>query len=490
MKKKLIGAIGALIGVAVLAVATVLLINAQNALPEPTGSDGVMIISRDEDELKSVKIDMNGASHEVLWRNNADGTRTPYLYLSATTLSSTAVSELTTYTTYLRANRIVEENAENLMQYGLEEPRCVVTVTYTDGTGVKINVGNLTPNKAGCYFTVDDGSTVYTMFSSVADVYTRLPEDYRQMPSFNIDPNTVTAIAVQQGEDRRCSMALLSNIYGTATWEIIEPFNHNADSDAFQTYLQTILAVKPTKFIAESPDDLAPYGLELIENYVSVIWTDPETKKTTTVTAFIGDVMEENSSMRYIMFSDAKVVYAVPTSQLAFMENDIFSLMEKYAFRYNIKYLEQMTIYEGERVLDYVIERTEKLDENGEVIKNETTGEIEYDEKFFLNGEAKDDEQSRAFYATYLKMMMDGKYDEKVGYGKELLRVKFRVNAGEEKERELTFCEYNKDYYAVLINGTPAFVLKQAKVRAAIEDNQKYVDGTLPSLKEQAGYDK
>lgn len=66
------------------------------------------------------------------------------------------------YAAALSASSVVEENATDLAQYGLDKPNTTVTVNYTDGTSKSIIIGNATPLGNTVYIAEKGSSTVLT----------------------------------------------------------------------------------------------------------------------------------------------------------------------------------------------------------------------------------------------------------------------------------------------------------------------------------------
>ena len=67
----------------------------------------------------------------------------------------------------LEAEKLVEENAENLDKYGLKNPQAEFTVTFSDDSTRTFFVGDVTPEKTKYrYLTEKDTNTVYTVLST------------------------------------------------------------------------------------------------------------------------------------------------------------------------------------------------------------------------------------------------------------------------------------------------------------------------------------
>lgn len=67
---------------------------------------------------------------------------------------------------YLEASKIAEEDAQELSKYGLDEPRASFEVSYTDGTSMKVLIGDVAPESKYTYIKLDNSSTVYMILGS------------------------------------------------------------------------------------------------------------------------------------------------------------------------------------------------------------------------------------------------------------------------------------------------------------------------------------
>ena len=59
------------------------------------------------------------------------------------------------------------------------------------------------------------------------------------------------------------------------------------------------------------------------------------------------------------------------------------------------------------------------------------------------------------------------------------MSVEFTFSEGMVKQRIISFYGYDKDHYAVIMDGEPAFYIRKGSVDAALAANQQFIDGTL-----------
>jgi len=88
------------------------------------------------------------------------------------TQNDTIVSTIANNCSSLSALQLVEENATDLSQYGLDNPSAQVTVYFDDDTSETFLMGNDSPVE-GIYFKMSDEDAVYTVDSTPLYVFTK-----------------------------------------------------------------------------------------------------------------------------------------------------------------------------------------------------------------------------------------------------------------------------------------------------------------------------
>ena len=87
------------------------------------------------------------------------------------------ISTLVNNGSELSADRLVEENAEDLAKYGLSEPSAKVVMTYADGTKFEFSVGDVSPTETTeVYCAV--GNNVYLVKNSLVSNYQKKTENH------------------------------------------------------------------------------------------------------------------------------------------------------------------------------------------------------------------------------------------------------------------------------------------------------------------------
>lgn len=94
-------------------------------------------------------------------------------------LDQDAVSNLAENFQEVTASRIVEEEASDLTQYGLDNPTNVITVIDSEGNTVIYDIGNENQTVSGYYIKTEDNNTVY-LTDTFATVFNKNLEDLKK----------------------------------------------------------------------------------------------------------------------------------------------------------------------------------------------------------------------------------------------------------------------------------------------------------------------
>lgn len=106
-------------------------------------------------------------------------------------LDQDKVKELASQFNQVTASRIVEEQASDLSQYGLEQPANVIQVTDTDGSTITYDIGNENKVVNGYYLKTADKSTVY-LTDTFPTYFSKSLNDLKKVEEDSIDTNQAT----------------------------------------------------------------------------------------------------------------------------------------------------------------------------------------------------------------------------------------------------------------------------------------------------------
>ena len=127
-------------------------------------STTVEVYAGDSSAVTSVKVDGAKGVYEVL-RTAVEDEKAVYSIeeLEGLPQLSNYYSNLVTQFASVTATRLIIENPADLSIYGLKDPQITVEVTYEDGTGHTVYLGDALTTGDGYYLRADDSDTVYAV---------------------------------------------------------------------------------------------------------------------------------------------------------------------------------------------------------------------------------------------------------------------------------------------------------------------------------------
>jgi len=163
----------------------------------------------------------------------------------------------------VRVVSFVEDDAESLAEYGLEEPEEYVTIAEakTVGDTFTVNVGKAAPPAGNgeqlVYAALEGENTVFTL--RAAQVRSLFP-DFASLRSdrlARIDPYSVEKLILSYGLDQ------VELVKEDGSWRLRKPFEAEAAAEAARELLETFADAELAAYLTPEPEDLAEYGLDV-----------------------------------------------------------------------------------------------------------------------------------------------------------------------------------------------------------------------------------
>lgn len=223
--------------VVVLAVLGGLLWWSQRHKPAPsTAASGPALLTLKPSEIASFTLKAKGAqaitlvqSPPGLWKITA-----PASYAA----DSSAVNELTASLTPLHAQRIVEDQASNLSQFGLAEPALEIDIDAKKGGATRLLLGDHTPTGDAVYAVTAGNQHLYTVADSIESVLNKkLPDlrDRRLIPIASGEVNSIDLV-----HDRQT----ISFARGSSGWKMEKPQPYRTDDFQVDDLLEQVVGAR------------------------------------------------------------------------------------------------------------------------------------------------------------------------------------------------------------------------------------------------------
>lgn len=161
-----------------------------------------------------------------------------------------AANELARSFAELRQDRVVEENAPNLSEFGLNAPSTEVRVTTNKGATHKVLIGDKTPAGANYFGKLDNGSRVFTIDESTKNALDKPVADLRDKRLITLPAEKLTKVSITKG----WQTFELSRPSADKQWNIVAPSAMRADN--LQTE-ELVRKVAEARLDASVPDDEA-----------------------------------------------------------------------------------------------------------------------------------------------------------------------------------------------------------------------------------------
>lgn len=172
-----------------------------------------------------------------------------------TDADQTAVTSLVTNLATLEINRIVDDNATDLAQYGLATPAVDVTFKADGNVSGGIALGDKTPTQSDIYAVRTGEKKVFLVSAFSETSLNKKPFDLRDKRILRFERDKAESLDITQGTTH---IVLARN--GTE-WSVKQPIQARADYGAIEGLLTRLSSAPMTKLVESTPQDLKTFGL-------------------------------------------------------------------------------------------------------------------------------------------------------------------------------------------------------------------------------------
>ena len=155
----------------------------------------------------------------------------------------------------LEVQRVVDDQATDLKQYGLDPARIEVTFTFA-GKEHKLLLGQKTPTGADLYAKVPDSPRVFLVASYLESTFNKSSFDLRDKTILKIDRDKVERVEIVTAE------RTITVTKQGADWRISAPIDARADFGAVEGIVGRLNTTPMKSVAAADATDLKEYGLD------------------------------------------------------------------------------------------------------------------------------------------------------------------------------------------------------------------------------------
>ena len=370
----------------------------------------------------------------------------------------------------VNARRLVSEKAENLAEYGLDQPKAYLRVTLDDGTTLTLKVGDEANGISGYYGTVNDDDKVYLLNATYgtglnySDIEFTEVEEGPDILASNID---YIQVLKRDGEDfelindKEHRYSRSSEMY---PWIITKPYEemYPAEAGKVSDLQSSFSNFNFQACVDYSGENLAKYGLDdpaasiyikYFETHTETLdepETDPETgeeiKEKTTYTdkeykIYVGN--QEEDGDYYVRKEGTNYVYTMRESLInKMLDIEPFELMRSFVLIPKIDTVEKIDITIDGTSYTMAIKRNTVTNEDGEE---------EIQETFYYNGSEVEEDIFRDVYQKLISAKFDAKIKEEINAEgiKPYLTITYHLIDDSKSPLTASFLPYNDSFYLI-----------------------------------------
>ncbi len=158
--------------------------------------------------------------------------------------------------TSVEIERVVDDNATNLEQFGLANPAITVAFKADGGAAGTLKLGNKNATQGELYALKDDSKRVFLVSAFQETTFNKKAFDLRDKKILKFDRDKADSLVLSKGAD---TMELSRS--GT-DWKVVKPVPSRSDFSTIEGFLTRLSSSNMSKLVEQEPKDLAEYGLD------------------------------------------------------------------------------------------------------------------------------------------------------------------------------------------------------------------------------------
>jgi len=236
-----------------------------------------------------------------------------------------AVTALLAALSSVASDKVVDEKASDLGQYGLAPPALAVTVRLKDGKSKKVLLGEVTAIGSGFYAAVEGDAHVYTVASYTKDALDKSSADLRdrRLLTFNSDKLARVVFNSHKTETEFGKNA-------SGEWQIVKPKPYRADAFAVEDLIRRLKDVKLDPALSADGQKKAASAFSAAAPVATVTVTDAAGSQTLEIRKTKGKA--EGDDKYYAHSSVVEGVYSVETATAKAFDRTIDDFRNKKIF--------------------------------------------------------------------------------------------------------------------------------------------------------------
>lgn len=355
-------------------------------------------------------------------------------------LSSEKVEAMVSSIADVDSEEVIEKNATDLAQYGLNNP-INVTIKTKNGKTTVLQVGSSTSSGDAYYIKLKDSSKVYTVGAYACDSLNFDKNDITDITLFSSNADDITKFILEKQGQLPITMQMKNK-----TWHMTAPVEGEIDSDMMNKMLSGLTQSTIVSYVETNAADLSKYALK-DPHYV----VDVETAKTKTK-LLIGKEDKVNG-LFFARLDGSNDVFTIDSDNYTFVDKPLKEFIIPLVYLQDINHVSKVVVeLDGKKTVC-----------NIESDKNDLSKET-----FTVNGKDAnmEDEKGYSVFRQYYESIIGVTFDTiEMGAkptGKSEFTITYTYKDGSAPVK-IEYIPKDKDYYYAVKNGkyTNFLVLKK-----------------------------
>lgn len=358
----------------------------------------------------------------------------------------------------LYAERVIEEEAADLAQYGLDPPAVVAVATLDDDSTIEVYLGDRTPAGNTWYLGLPGKRIVYSVWTNHGNHYYYTVADLRgdELPTINSEalsylrlrgPEVPTIEVVETNPVDVRFANLLTRL------AVVQPYAipRAIDSEKFAEVQSLVVQPRIDRIVSDDPAAAAEYGLA--PPRMELLARDAEGA---VFELLIGD---ETDDEVFFQVPGRATVYATKRSRAKILDLRPFELVDKFVLILNIELVDAIEIEHPGGLNRLTIERTGSGDD--------------LVESFAIDGAMIEDKPFRQLYQLIIGLLADAELpaadQEAMLAAAPEVRITYLMNAPPDSRKSASLVPYDRQFFAAVRDDTAEFMVSRAQVARLLD---------------------
>lgn len=351
----------------------------------------------------------------------------------------------------LVADRLVAENAEDLAQYGLDNPSKKIIITMEDGSTTELLIGDEILSEGNFYVKLSSDNNIYMLTGTKIDGFFVKKSAVRNivLPSSSLLEPQVNKIDISGSNGNNILMKKESE-----KWYVYSPYENTvlADNSTIEALISSIVSMKATDVMEIKSEQMEEYKLNEPASKVKIADLNNQYELT---------FSEGIDGKVYLMINGENKVYTLNEYNAPDIPDSAFNIIVKNPLYFNATDTSKITINQNDGSQDiWELSTTKTTEGTGQEAKEVVTT------TYKLNGEEKEEDYFKVFAGFLGDLEIKSQLESVPETSEEVVSL---IIEGEEKvEARFYDYGYNNDFYVLELNGNKVFLMEKKLVDDAI----------------------